>query len=59
MSSTGKKYAFVPPRFGRSIAGGAETLIGELARKLSARGDRIEILTLVRLLKMVFLFEGF
>lgn len=45
MSSAGVKYAFVVPRFGRGVAGGAETLVGELARRLAARGDVIDVLT--------------
>lgn len=39
------KYAFVVPRCGQGIAGGAETLVRELAERLSARGNPIEILT--------------
>ena len=38
-------YAFVIPRYGRGIAGGAETLVGSLAQMLARRGDTIEILT--------------
>lgn len=44
MSLAGK-YCFVVPRFGRGVAGGAETLVGELARHLAARGDSIDVLT--------------
>lgn len=40
-----KRYGFVVPRFGREIAGGAETLAGALARKLAQRGDHIEVLS--------------
>lgn len=40
-----KRYGFVVPRFGAGIAGGAETLSGELAKSLAARGDEVEILT--------------
>ena len=40
-----KKYAFVVPRFGEDIAGGAETLVAKLAKNLSERGDDITILT--------------
>ena len=39
------KYAFVIPRCGVDIAGGAETLVRELAQKLAQRGDEIVILT--------------
>ncbi len=39
------RYAFVPPRFAESIAGGAETLIGSLASRLGARGNHVEIFT--------------
>jgi len=39
------RYAFVVPRFGAGIAGGAETLSGELAKNLLLRGDEVEILT--------------
>lgn len=40
-----RRYAFVVPRFGEQIAGGAETLVAHLARRLAARGDHIEIFT--------------
>ncbi len=40
-----KKYAFVLPRFGLGIAGGAETLVGALARNLAKRGEQIEVWT--------------
>jgi glycosyltransferase involved in cell wall biosynthesis len=39
------RYAFVIPRCGIDIAGGAETLVRELAEKLAMRGDSIDILT--------------
>jgi len=39
------KFCFVTPRYFEGIAGGAETLMGELARVLHARGDQVEILT--------------
>lgn len=38
-------FAFCCPRFGPNIAGGAETLVRELALKLQERGDQIDILT--------------
>lgn len=38
-------FAFCSPRFGPNIAGGAETLVRELALKLQERGDQIDILT--------------
>ena len=40
-----KRYAFVVPRYERGLAGGAETLAAQLAERLAARGDQIEILT--------------
>jgi glycosyltransferase involved in cell wall biosynthesis len=40
-----RRFAFVVPRFGESIAGGAETLVGALAQKLSQRGDSVQVLT--------------
>lgn len=40
-----RSYAFILPRFGEGIAGGAETLAGSLAARLAARGDRIEVFT--------------
>lgn len=40
-----RSYGFVVPRFGAGIAGGAEALSGEIARKLMERGDKVEILT--------------
>ncbi len=38
------KYGFVIPRHGSHV-GGAETLVANLARKLAARGDNVDILT--------------
>ena len=29
-----RRYAFIPPRFGEEVVGGAETLIANLASKL-------------------------
>lgn len=40
-----KSYAFVSPRFGANIGGGAETLVRELAKRLALRGDRVEVLS--------------
>lgn len=40
-----RSLAFVVPRFGEGIAGGAETLVGALASRLAGRGDRIEVWT--------------
>ena len=40
-----RSFAFVLPRFGEGIVGGAETLMGQLARALAARGDRVEVFT--------------
>lgn len=40
-----RRYAFVLPRFGEGIVGGAETLAGELARQLKLRGDHVEVWT--------------
>jgi glycosyltransferase involved in cell wall biosynthesis len=37
-------FAFVVPRFGPDIGGGAETLVRELALKLAERGDAVDIL---------------
>ena len=37
--------AFVPPRFGDDVVGGAEAVIAEAARGLAARGHRVEVLT--------------
>ncbi len=39
------KIAFVVPRYFKNIVGGAETLIGSVANKLSERGDVVEIFT--------------
>lgn len=39
------RFCFVTPRYGKQIAGGAETLVRELASRLAQRGDQIEILT--------------
>jgi glycosyltransferase involved in cell wall biosynthesis len=40
-----RRYAFVVPRYYASLAGGAETLLGALARHLKERGDTVCILT--------------
>ena len=40
-----RRFAFVLPRFGEALGGGAETLAGALAAKLAARGDEVEVLT--------------
>ncbi len=37
--------AFVPPRYGDDVVGGAEAVIAEAARGLAERGHRVEILT--------------
>lgn len=42
---TPRRFAFVVPRFGETIAGGAETLVGALARRLADRGDEVEVFT--------------
>jgi len=39
------KFGFVIPRFGEEIGGGAETLVGSLARKLKERGDEVVAIT--------------
>ena len=38
-----RRFAFVIPRYFDGIAGGAETLMGNIATHLSARGDTVEI----------------
>jgi glycosyltransferase involved in cell wall biosynthesis len=38
-----KKFAFVLPRYFEGIAGGAETLMGNLAQQLHKRGDHVEL----------------
>lgn len=38
-------YAFVVPRYGATIGGGAETLVRLIAMHLAARGDQVEVLT--------------
>jgi glycosyltransferase involved in cell wall biosynthesis len=38
-----RRFAFVIPRYFEGIAGGAETLVGNLAAQLKARGDDVEI----------------
>lgn len=40
-----KRWGFVIPRFGEEISGGAETLVGALARKLAERGDQVTAIT--------------
>jgi glycosyltransferase involved in cell wall biosynthesis len=38
-----RRFAFVIPRYFDGIAGGAETLMGNIATHLNARGDNVEI----------------
>lgn len=38
-----RKYAFIVPRYYEGIAGGAETLVGNLATHLKERGDCVEL----------------
>jgi len=40
-----RRLAFVCNRFGQSVAGGAETMVGELARGLVSRGWHVDIIT--------------
>ncbi|MCO6431639.1 MAG: glycosyltransferase family 4 protein [Deltaproteobacteria bacterium] len=42
---TTRSFAFVLPRFGEGIIGGAETLAGSLASQLAKRGSRVEVFT--------------
>ena len=44
-SRSGQTIAFVPPRFGDDVVGGAEAVIAEAARGFAQRGYRVEILT--------------
>jgi glycosyltransferase involved in cell wall biosynthesis len=37
--------AFVPPRYGDDVVGGAEAVIAEAAHGMAARGHRVEVLT--------------
>lgn len=45
MAAKQGRYAFIVPRYWPGMAGGAETLVGELAQQLADRGDLVEILT--------------
>jgi glycosyltransferase involved in cell wall biosynthesis len=45
MSEVSPRYAFVLPRFGKGIVGGAEHLVGSLAKRLRTTGCRVEVLT--------------
>ena len=40
---TGSKahYAFILPRYGEKVIGGAETLVRQIAMRLAARGDAL------------------
>lgn len=38
-------FAFVVPRYGKSIAGGCETLVREFAERLAKNGENIDVLT--------------
>ncbi len=44
MDRTGR-LAFVPPRFGAEVIGGAEAVVREMATGLAARGWDVEVLT--------------
>lgn len=39
------KFAFVLPRYWKGIAGGAETLVGNIAERLAQRGEKVQIIT--------------
>ena len=45
MSDRKQRIAFVVPRFGESIVGGAETLVGALAQRVAMAGWEVSILT--------------
>src|SRR5262245_53567603 len=45
MVADSPRIAFVAPRYGPQVLGGAETLSRVLAENLAARGARIEVLT--------------
>lgn len=40
-----RRIAFVPPRYGADVVGGAELLLAEVAHGLAARGWEVEVLT--------------
>ena len=39
------RIAFVPPRYGDDVVGGAETVLRQAAERLAVRGWEVEILT--------------
>ena len=39
------RIAFVPPRYGDDVVGGAETVLRQAAERLAGRGWEVEILT--------------
>lgn len=43
--STDRRYAFVLPRYGPDVYGGAEVLSGSLAERVADRGPTVEVLT--------------
>jgi glycosyltransferase involved in cell wall biosynthesis len=45
VSFSGRRYAFILPRYFPGIVGGAETLSGELAQRAAAAGAEVEIWT--------------
>ena len=45
MPDTTRRVAFVPPRYGLDVVGGAEDLMREAAHGLAARGWEVEVLT--------------
>jgi glycosyltransferase involved in cell wall biosynthesis len=44
MPTQSLRYCFVSPRYFEGIAGGAETLMGAIAKELAKRGDAVELL---------------
>lgn len=44
-TSDKKSFAFVVPRFGEAVTGGAEQLVSEIAGRLAAAGHQIDILS--------------
>ncbi|HEX5613567.1 MAG TPA: glycosyltransferase family 4 protein [Acidimicrobiia bacterium] len=45
MTTRDLPIAFVPPRYGPGVVGGAEAVVSEMAAGLAARGHRVEVLT--------------
>ena len=45
MAKDKRSFAFVTPRFGETVTGGAEQLVSEVAGRLAKSGHQVDILS--------------